>query len=78
MVYLHGLSRPDSPANVFTVDHVQAAAVVPANHDGAGIIHTQNRTEGAGGRGLRIIHLHQLHPAARRIPQADLLDSLFT
>ena len=78
MVYLHRLSRSYSPADVFAVDHVQAAAVVPTNHDGTSVIHTQNRTESAGERGLRIIHLHQLHPAARRIPQADLLDSLFT
>ena len=32
--------------------------------------HTQNRTKGASGWGLEIIHPHQLHPAARRVSQA--------
>lgn len=64
--------------NVLPIDHVQAAAVVPAHEEGTGIIHTEYRAERTGERRLGIIHPHQFHTGAGGIVPADTLHGIFT
>ena len=62
--------------NIDAVDHIQARAVVPMHHDGAGVIHAPDGTKRTHRRSLRIVHLDQLHTGTGRILAADVFDHL--
>ena len=67
----------DLSAQVLAVGNGQSAARVPCYQDRADVVHTLDCAEGADGRRLDVVHLHQLHPCAGRKLPAEPLDDLF-
>ena len=79
IVYIMPLLLVDPAAGIHTICDAQAGTAVPGNEDCTYIIHELDRALAAGRQLLIVwvVHVDQLHPAARRVPLSEGLQRLF-